>query len=311
MILNTGSRTDIPAFYSTWFYNRVRAGFVLARNPYYPSQVLRYRLEPELVDAMVFCTKNPAPMLADPRDFELLRPFSTFWFVTITPYGPDIEPKVPAKDRVVESFLQLSELVGPQRMSWRYDPVFVSDAYPIARHVQEFERLAARLSGATDQCVVSFIDLYEKTKRNFPEARAVTPAQQEELVAAFAQIAEGYGLQIHLCCEDARLARPYVDAEGCLSQAVLEQATGCTLRVPARKGARAACACLLGADIGAYNSCGHGCRYCYANSDRAAVARNMAWHDPESPFLIGGARPGDVVRDAKQESWRVMQGKLF
>ncbi|MBO5998625.1 MAG: DUF1848 family protein, partial [Lachnospiraceae bacterium] len=128
MILNTGNRTDIPAFYSEWFMNRVREGFALVRNPYYPGQVLRYRIDPEVVDIIAFCTKNPAPMLRDDYMEELSR-FGQFWFVTVTPYGRDIEPDVPDKDEVMESFCRLSEFAGVKRIGWRYDPVFLSDRY--------------------------------------------------------------------------------------------------------------------------------------------------------------------------------------
>ncbi|EHO16630.1 hypothetical protein HMPREF9623_01329 [Stomatobaculum longum] len=105
MILNTGCRTDIPAYYSRWFYNRINAGYVCTRNPYRPNQVLKYRLDPELVDILCFCTKNPAPML--PRLAELDR-FRQFWFVTLTPYGKEIEPNVPYKRTVSESIRRKS-----------------------------------------------------------------------------------------------------------------------------------------------------------------------------------------------------------
>ena len=308
VIINTGSRTDIPAYYSEWFFRRIREGFVLVRNPYDPRRVTRYTLSPDVVDAIVFCTKNPAPMFAD---FALLKPFGTFWFVTITPYGREIEPRVPDKEKVLDSFLALSELAGPGRMSWRYDPVFLSERYSVDFHIRAFGRMARRLRGSTEQCVVSFLDLYERTKRNFPEGRAVTEEEQEEIVGAFSAIASENGLVIHLCCENPKLARENVDADGCLSKEVLEKALGCRLAVPGKKRARAECACLLGADIGAYNTCAHGCRYCYANRDAETAAKNRRRHDRNSPFLIGGYGEGDVVRDAKQVSWRDGRISLF
>ena len=121
MILQTGFRTDIPGFYSAWFANRLRAGFVLVRNPYYPQSVTRYAINPDVVDLIAFCTKNPAPML--PR-MELLRPYGQYWFVTITPYGPEIEPHVPPKAQVLQDFITLSKIVGPDCIAWRYDPIF-------------------------------------------------------------------------------------------------------------------------------------------------------------------------------------------
>ena len=146
MILQTGFRTDIPAFYSEWFANRLRAGYVLVRNPYNPQAVTRYELNPDVVDLIGFCTKNPAPML--PK-MDLLRPYGQYWFVTITPYGPEIEPHVPPKETVLRDFIALSEIVGPDSIGWRYDPIFLSDTYTIERHIQEFTRMAAALVGHT------------------------------------------------------------------------------------------------------------------------------------------------------------------
>ncbi len=195
MILNTGSRTDIPAFYSDWFYNRIKEGYVLVRNPYNPAQVSKYLLSPEIIDIMVFCTKNPFPML---EQFPLLSAFHTFWFVTITPYGEDIEPYVPPTEQVIEYFKQLSASIGKNRTSWRYDPIFITDKYSVDFHIEQFHKMAKELSGYTEQCVVSFIDLYEKTLRNFRGVHSVTDKEQEKLIAAFSESAKEYGLQIHI-----------------------------------------------------------------------------------------------------------------
>lgn len=308
MILNTGSRTDIPAYYSDWFYNRIKEGYVLVRNPYYPAQVTRYRLSPDVVDVLVFCTKNPEPMLARLKE---LAEYTCFWFVTITPYGKEIEPYVPEKEKVLESFRRLSEQVGNSKMSWRYDPVFITEKYSIEYHIEQFGKMADFLAGYTNQCVVSFIDLYEKTRRNFPNGKAVSPEEQERLINAISQIAKENNMQIHLCCENKALVRENVDAEGCLTKEVLENAIGCRLDVPKKKYARQECNCLLGADIGMYNTCGHGCLYCYANYDAKTVAENRKRHDVNSPFLIGHGREEDVIKEAGRKRWRDGQMWLF
>ena len=300
MIINTGQRTDIPAFYADWFVNRLKAGFVLVRNPYNPRSVTRYRLSPEVVDLIGFCTKNPAPMLPH---MDLLRPYGQFWYVTITPYGKEIEPGVPDKREVLESFRRLSDTVGPDRMGWRYDPVFISGDYPAERHIKAFEYMAQTLSGYTRTAVISFVDLYEKTKRNFPEVRPVTAEQRLQLGKAFVEIAGQYGMTVRPCGEGDELARFGADCSGCMTVAMYEQALGRRLKVPKTAPARKECACYLGGDIGAYNTCGHLCRYCYANYDAATVRKNLAAHDPESPLLIGRLEPGDQVHEAKQESW--------
>ena len=300
MIINTGQRTDIPAFYADWFVNRLKAGFVLVRNPYNPRSVTRYRLSPEVVDLIGFCTKNPAPMLPH---MDLLRPYGQFWYVTITPYGKEIEPGVPDKREVLDRFRRLSDIVGPDRMGWRYDPVFISGDYPAERHIRAFEYMAQTLSGYTRTAVISFVDLYEKTKRNFPEVRPVTAEQRLQLGKAFVEIAGQYGMTVRPCGEGDELARFGADCSGCMTVAMYEQALGRRLKVPKTAPARKECACYLGGDIGAYNTCGHLCRYCYANYDAATVRKNLAAHDPESPLLIGRLEPGDQVHEAKQESW--------
>ena len=137
MILNTGSRTDIPAYYSDWFYERVRAGEVLVRNPYYPTQITRYRLDPAVVDALVFCTKNPLPML---ERLSMLDAFTMFWFVTITPYGKEIEPHVPDKKIIMEDFKKLSGLVGIDSVGWIYDPILLDRDHTVEWHISEFEK---------------------------------------------------------------------------------------------------------------------------------------------------------------------------
>ena len=123
VIINTGQRTDIPAFYAAWFANRLREGYVCVRNPYNPNQVSRYRLDPSVVDVIGFCTKNPAPMFPY---MNLLREYGQYWFVTITPYGRDIEPNVPDKHGLLEDFKKLSKYVGVDGIGWRYDPIFLS-----------------------------------------------------------------------------------------------------------------------------------------------------------------------------------------
>ncbi len=308
MIINTGMRTDIPAFYSGWFVNRLKAGFVLVRNPYDPHRVARYRLTPDVVDVIGFCTKNPAPMLPH---MDLLKPFGQYWFVTITPYGKEIEPRVPDKLRVLESFKALSEIVGADSIGWRYDPVFISPRYPVERHIKAFEYMAKTLSGYTRTAVISFIDLYEKTRRNFPEVRPVPEEQRLILGKAFTEIASRYGMTVKPCGEGNELARFGADCSGCMTVQTYEQAIRRHLNVPGRSPYRKECACYLGGDIGEYNTCGHLCRYCYANYDAEIVKRNMARHDPESPLLIGRPGPDDRVYEAKQESWIDPRISLF
>lgn len=302
MIIQTGMRTDIPAFYHEWLRNRIKEEYVLVRNPYNPSNVTRYDLSPDVVDLIAFCTKNPEPMLSH---MDVLRPYGQYWFVTITPYETDIEPNVPNRDKVIESFQKLSEIVGAESMGWRYDPIFINQDYTVERHIAEFEKMAGMLSGYTGTCVISFIDIYKKVERNFPEAGEVSKADRLELGREFIRIGKKYGMTIRPCAEGTELEAYGADCAGCMTVGTFETALHSHLTVPKRKNNQrnGQCACLLGVDIGAYDTCGHLCRYCYANTNAAMVKENMRRHNPKSPFLIGGSMPDDVIHDAVQKSW--------
>ena len=308
MIINTGQRTDIPAFYAEWFANRLREGFVCVRNPYNPSQVSRYRLDPTVVDVIGFCTKNPAPMFPY---MDLLKDYGQYWFMTITPYGRDMEPNVPDKHRLLEDFKRLSEQVGVNAIGWRYDPILLSERYTTAYHLRAFETMASALEGYTQTAVISFIDLYPKVRRNFPEAREVRAEERIRLGKALIEIASTHGMIVKPCAEGDELAPYGADCGGCMRLGDYEKAIGKKLSAPKRKGARAGCACYLACDIGAYNTCKHLCNYCYANAEPARVLTQSRLHDPRSPFLIGNYRDGDVIHDVPQRSWIDPQQKLF
>lgn len=300
MIINTGSRTDSPAYFSQWFFNRIKEGYVYVRNPYYPNKVMKYKLTPDEVDCIAFCTKNPEPML--PRIHELNK-FRQFWFVTITPYGKEIEPNVPDKEKVMETFKKLSRIIGLEKIGWRYDPIFITNKYTVENHIENFEKIASELAGFTHDCVISFIDLYEKTKRNFPGIKEVTKEQRFEIAKEFVHIGKKYNIQIKTCVEGQELSKYGVDCSGCMTKSVIEHAMGNNLKVPQKKSTRSGCNCLFGNDIGVYNTCGHSCVYCYANYDKKTVMDNMKMHNPNSPFLIGGNINDDIVKDAKQKSF--------
>ena len=308
MIINTGMRTDIPAFYSDWFMNRIREGYVLVRNPYRQDWITRYELDPDIVDCIAFCTKNPAPML---KHLDELKRFHQYWFVTITPYGKDVEPNVPPKEQVIQDFITLSKAVGVNCIGWRYDPIFLDSTYTLERHISDFETMCRTLSGYTRVCVISFIDLYEKVIRNFPQAKAVTPQKRIAIGNTFADIGKRYGITIKACAEGNDLAPYGVDCNGCMTQETFEAAIGSYLDIPRKKSQRAECSCVLGTDIGAYDTCAHLCRYCYANSNRENVRRSTRLHDPNSPFLVGTLREGEVIHQAEQVSWINNQLSFF
>ncbi|SFN76076.1 protein of unknown function [Pseudobutyrivibrio sp. UC1225] len=300
MIINTGQRTDIPAFYSDWFANRLREGYVCVRNPYNPKQVSRYRLNPEVVDVIGFCTKNPAPMF---KYMDLLKDYGQYWFVTLTSYGRDIEPNVPDKHKLIEDFIKLSNYVGVNSIGWRYDPIFILDRYTEEYHIKAFKQIAEKLDGYTKTVVISFIDLYPKVRRNFPEVKEVTKAQRLRMGKQIIEIAAAHGMTVKPCAEGDELAQFGADCGGCMTIADYEKAIGQKLIVHKKKGARAECSCYLTCDIGAYNTCKHLCRYCYANAESETVLKLSSQHDPTSPFLIGNYQPDDIINDVLQKSW--------
>lgn len=300
MIINTGCRTDIPAFYSEWLMNRIREGFVLVRNPYYKEQVTKYNLYPDVVDCLAFCTKNPEPMLKYLYELDI---YKQFWFVTITPYGKEIEPAVPDKKEVIESFKKLSEHIGADSISWRYDPIFIGAGFDVKKHIEKFEEFSKELKGYTHNCTISFLDLYEKVKRNAPELKPPTREEQIEIAKAFSKIGKENDIIIHSCCEKTYLSEYGIDCKGCMSQNIIEKSIKSKLNPLKRKNIREDCNCLLGSDIGSYNTCGHLCNYCYANSNKGLVIENMKKHNENSPFLIGGSEDGDRITNAKQKSW--------
>lgn len=302
MIINTGCRTDIPAFYAKWLMNRIREGYVLVRNPYNPNQVTKYNLSPEVVDCLAFCTKNPEPMLTYLDELDM---YKQYWFVTITPYGKDIEPNVPEKQKVIESFKKLSNHIGVDSIGWRYDPIFIGDGFDVNKHIKCFEKMAKELKGYTHNCTISFLDVYEKVKRNAPDIKAPTKEEQIEIAKAFARIGKENNMVIHACCEKTYLSKYGLQCNGCMSQEIVEKAINNTLQPPKRKNLRQECNCLMGNDIGAYNTCGHLCKYCYANANKQFVIENMKKHDDNSPFLIGRSEPGDKITEAKQKSWKI------
>lgn len=298
MIINTGQRTDIPAFYSEWFYNRIKEGFVYVRNPYYPSKVTKYILDPSIVDCICFCTKNPIPMM---KRLNEINNYRQFWFVTITPYLKDIEPNVPHFNKIINAFKILSNKLGSKCTVWRYDPIFINDKYTIEFHLKAFEYMCYQLSGYTKMCVISFIDLYKKTKNNFPDIKEVDISLQHYLIKKFVDIAQRYNINIYTCLENKDFAKYGVNVNGCMTKEILEDALNIQLKID-RGYSRKGCFCLLGNDIGAYNSCLHGCLYCYANTEKRSVISNYRLHNCHSPMLIGSLKKDDLLLEANHKS---------
>lgn len=309
MIINTGQRTDIPAFYSKWFINRIREGYVLVRNPYYPSLVTKFLLNPDVVDVIGFCTKNPRPMF---KYLDELKPFGQFWYISITGFDKDIEPNVPSIDQVIEDFKFLSYKVGKNAIALRYTPIIINEKYTLQRHIDTIEYITSKLEGYTSLAVFGFVDIYDKLKRNHPEIIDCDDSLKIIIAKEFLKIANKHHMELRLCSKEKWLSSYGIDVNGCMRLEDYERAIGFSLtptkKVEARRGY---CTCYLSNDIGSYNSCLHLCSYCYANGNSNLVLSNFKKHDDDSPFLIGNISPDDKIRLAKQESWKEIQGKLF
>ena len=311
MIISASRRTDIPTYYSEWFFNRLREGYVLVRNPMNARQISRISLSPEAVDGIVFWTKNPVPMLSRLGELE---PYPYYFQFTLTAYGRDVEPNLPGKNGVlIPAFQELSRMAGRERVVWRYDPIFLSDRYTVEYHCRYFRVLAAKLGEYTEKCTVSFLDFYRSTARNMRSLhiREMTAAQQREMMERFSEIAGEYGLYIDTCSEAISLEDLGVSHASCVDRERLERIGGYRLKVGRDRNQRKECGCAASVDIGAYDTCGNGCLYCYATDSRPRAAERVRAHRPDSPILFGTVGPEDVIREREAVSLREQQLSLF
>ena len=311
MIISASRRTDIPTYYSEWFFNRLREGYVLVRNPMNARQISRISLSPEAVDGIVFWTKNPVPMLSRLGELE---PYPYYFQFTLTAYGRDVEPNLPGKNGVlIPAFQELSRMAGRERVVWRYDPIFLSDRYTVEYHCRYFRVLAAKLGEYTEKCTVSFLDFYRSTARNMRSLhiREMTAAQQREMMERFSEIAGEYGLYIDTCSEAISLEDLGVSHASCVDRERLERIGGYRLKAGRDRNQREECGCAASVDIGAYDTCGNGCLYCYATDSPPRAAERVRAHRPDSPILFGTVGPEDVIREREAVSLREQQLSLF
>ncbi|MDR3265343.1 MAG: DUF1848 domain-containing protein [Synergistaceae bacterium] len=288
MIVSASRRTDIPAFYSEWLMNRLREGFVLVPNPRNPKRLTEVSLSPENVDCIVFWSKNPAPMLGKLAEIERMGHRFHFSF-TLTPYGRDAEPGVPPVDERLDTFVKLSDLLGPDRVDWRYDPVmtdgrFMMGCSPLSFHRERFGALCAALAGRTERCIVSFVDVYAHLRKR------IAPMDGTE-IRALAEIlsdtARRFGIPLFACAEATDFSEFGIGRSSCIDGAKIGRIVGHPVRTAKDRGQRKECRCVESVDIGTYDTCLHGCVYCYATTSPAAVTRRVGPHDPTSPLLVG------------------------
>lgn len=301
MIVNTGGRTDTVQYYTDWLLNRFSEGYVLSRNPLFPNKVTRYELTPDKVDCVVFCSKDYSPIL--PRLHEITDRFNTYFHYTITAYGKDVEPGVPSMEDSVSTLVRLSGMVGKQRVAWRYDPVLLTDRYTVETHLETFERMTPLIAPHVDRCIFSFVEMYRKLDRNMPEIVPLTDDDKYALAEGLGSIAAENGMVIQTCGTNGDYTRFGVQRSGCMTLDILGRANGVEFRDLKHKGMREGCHCIESRDIGAYDTCLNGCRYCYANSSPDKARENRRRHDPSSPLLLGRLEPDDTVVQGVQKSF--------
>ena len=307
MIISASRRTDIPTYYSNWFFNRIMDGYVLVRNPMNAHQISKIALNPDVVDGIVFWTKNPIPML---NQLNVLRDYMYYFQFTLNSYAQDVETHVPNKQKhIIPAFKKLSDMIGPDRIIWRYDPIFLNDTYTPEYHIRYFERIAKELSPYTKKCTISFIDFYRNTSKNVSglSLRDFPEETQKSLAKELAAIAHSYGLLIDTCAEGIELQEYGIEHARCIDNRLLSKLLDCPLDIGKDKSQRLECGCMESIDIGAYNTCLNGCKYCYANYSEKTVCSNFAKHIPDSPLLFGEVGPDDKITERKVMSCKVNQ----
>ncbi len=297
MILSASRRTDIPAFYAEWFFNRLKEGFVYVRNPMNLYQVSQIPLTPDNVDCIVFWTKDPAPLFRYLDDIDAMG-YKYYFQFTITPYGKDIEPNVRDKTEIVKTFKELSEKIGKEKIILRYDPIFITDngKYVQQFHIKAFQRLCEQLYAYTDKIVISFLDGYRKISKNVKELGIREQLHESDMfniASRFIDITKDYRLGLETCAESIDLEKLGINHAKCIDGTLVEKILNCKITRTNKKGAelkdgaREHCGCMKCIDIGQYDTCMHKCLYCYANINKDKAQKNFKYHSPASPLLLG------------------------
>ena len=302
MILSVSRRTDIPAFFPNWFMNRLRDGYVMVRNPMNYHQVSKISMSPEMTDCIVFWTKNPKPLM--PFIEEIGKKYSFYFQYTLNAYGGDIEHRLPKLEDKIQTMKELSQLIGKERIVWRYDPILISDKYSVEWHIQIFKHLAETLSPYVGSCVFSFLDFYPKIKGNLAECKIQNLAN--ETVGKIAKELSAIGKDNHLtlktCAEAVELDKYGILHNKCIDPDLIHKITGYEIQANKDKNQRQECGCVESIDIGQYNTCSHGCKYCYANFNPQSVLTYKSQHSDDSPLLIGLLSDIDKVAERKIKS---------
>ena len=287
-ILSVSRRTDIPTFYGEWFINRLKAGSFITRNPF-NQKASQVTFTKDDIDCIVFWTKNPIPFM---KYLPEIQEYSYYFQFTVTGYGKDIEANLPDKERIIKAFQELHDK-GNGHVIWRYDPIVFTETYTPEWHIQMFRHIAEKLRGYTDRCVISFVDMYEKYGGLADPLSVFSKESLASFCTAIAQIAKENKMQVFTCAEVVDLAACGIQKGKCIDGDYIERITGKVLDLGKDKGQRKACGCIESVEMGSYNTCRNGCKYCYACTDKAKLELNCQRYDPTSPILCDSLAPNE------------------
>lgn len=287
MILSVSRRTDIPAFYSKWFMNRLHDGYCLVRNPFNARLISHIPLSPNNIDVIVFWTKNSKPMHKYLKNIDNMG-YKYYFQYTITPYKKDMEENLLDKKIIINSFQELSTLIGKEKVILRYDPIVLTPSYTIDYHIKAFEKLCDHVKYYTNKIVISFLNYYNNTSKNMVSHNVINISTEDMHILAdnFSSIAKSHKIILESCAEKIDLEKYNINHGKCIDDELIEKITGYKLKAP-KDNQREACGCIKCIDIGEYNSCIHNCLYCYANINKESAYKNYKLHNPLSPLLIG------------------------
>ena len=312
MIISASRRTDIPAFFTEWLLKRLNDGYVYVKNPFNRNQIHNIILSPDVVDCIVFWTKNPLNILKKLNDIDSLG-YKYYFQFTLTNYSKEIEKNVPDRKEIINTFKTLSESIGHEKVVWRYDPIFLTKKNDKKYHANSFNYIAKQLKGYTKKCVISFIDYYKKCENNLKNLNItdLREIEQIELIRILKEIATNNDIIIETCAEKIDLSKLNINHGKCIDDKLIAEIIEKNLIIEKDKSQRKECRCVSSIDIGEYNTCKHNCLYCYANYSQKSVKKRILEHDKNSPLLIGHLKGNEKIFDRKMVSYKSKQLKLF
>ncbi len=295
MIISASRRTDIPAFYAKWFINRIRTGYCTVPNPYNREQFTRVSLQPEDVDVIVFWTRNPQPLIPYLKELDRLGYLYYFQFTVLN--NPHlIDARVPSLSDSLKIFKNLSRLIGPERVVWRYDPIVISNITGIEFHISAYKNIAEVLKNFTQRSVVSLLDIYPKLNRRFKTLKdhgvdivdynKKPDKHFDKLLYTLADVAGQNKMEIVSCAEEPDLNKYNIQPGKCIDDDYINRVFGINVTKKKDSTQRKACGCVVSKDIGAYNTCLFGCQYCYATSSFEKAKTLHKNHNPDSTSMV-------------------------